>query len=310
MVTCLPGSYVFSTLSDTTHIAFVSSGYAGAVPDRMVFAYWPGIYDTVTLWDYTVDPATTFGDSAYALYWNPTTLAPGESRSYVSSYGLGSSSADLTPPLALGVYGPTALNAVGDVYSPDSFSVNAWVQDVGTGDASNVQAKIALPAELRLVSGSATMALGSLAVSEEKQATWKVHAIPQGTAKTVFYRVTAWADGVPAKTVTRSLALPAVTAPKLTLKLSGLRRGVLSLGKSVTAKGAVTPSAYVGAALTLTVQKKKGARWITVKTKALTINAVAKYSWKYRPTKLGTYRELAALTSGDATSPWRKFTVK
>lgn len=304
------GVYVFSTLSDTTHIAFVSSGYAGAVPDRMVFAYWPNIYHAASLWDYTVDPATTFGDSAYALYWNPTTLAPTASRTYVSSYGLGSSNADLTPPLALGVYGPNALNAVDDVYSPDPFSVNAWVQDVGTGDASNVQAKITLPAELRLVSGSPTTALGSLAVSEEKQATWRVHAIPQGGPKTVSYQVTVWADGVPSKTVTRTLALPAVTVPKLTLKLSGLRRGVLSLGKSVTAKGAVTPSRYVGTAVTLTAQKKKGARWITVKTKTLTINAAAKYSWKYKPKKTGSYREQAVLTSGDATSPWRMYKVK
>ena len=120
--------YVFSDLSDATHIAFISSGYAGAVPDRMVFAYWPNIYHASSLWDYTVDPATTFGDSAYALYWNPTTVAPGASRTYVSSYGLGSSSADLTPPLALGVYGPNALNAVNDLYSPDPFNVNAWVQ--------------------------------------------------------------------------------------------------------------------------------------------------------------------------------------
>ena len=160
------------------------------------------------------------------------------------------------------------------------------------------------------MSGSATVSLGGLAVSEEKQATWKVHAIPQGSAKTVSYKVTVWADGVPFKTVTRTLALPAVTAPKLTLKLSGLRRGRLSLGKKVTAKGAVTPSRYVGAALTLTVQKKKGARWITVVTKALTINATAKYSWRYKPKRHGFYREQAALTSGDATTPWRTFKVK
>ena len=101
-----------------------------------------------------------------------------------------------------------------------------------------------------------------------------------------------------------------MTAPKLTLKLSGLRRGVLSLGKNVTAKGVVTPSRYVGAAVTLTAQKKQGRRWVTVKTKTLTITAAAKYSWKYKPKKAGSYRELAALASGDATSPWRSFKVR
>jgi hypothetical protein len=302
------GTYVFDTPSNTTNIAFIECGFSGPVPDRMVFARWSGIFGAA--WDYAVSGDLAGYDSAYALYWNPTSLAPGASQTYISSYGLGASSADLTPPLALGVYGPSVLNAVNDVYSPDPFNVNAWVQDVGTGPATNVQARIVLPAALRLVSGSAIMPLGGLAVSEEKQATWKVHAIPQGSAKTVSYQVTVWADGVPAKTVTRTLALPAVTVPKLTLRLGGLRHGVLSLGKRVTAKGAVTPSRYVGAAVTLTVQKKKGVKWITVKTKALTINATAKYSWKYKPKKKGSYREQAALMSGDATSPWRTYKVK
>jgi hypothetical protein len=304
------GVYVFSTLDDTAHIAFVSSGYAGAAPDRMVFAYWPNIYHGASLWDYTVDPATTFGDSAYALYWNPTTLGAGVSRSYVSSYGLGSSSADLTPPLALGVYGPNALNAINGVYSPDPFDINAWTQDVGTGPASNVRAQIVLPAELRLVSGSATLSLGGLAVNEEKQASWKVHAIPQASAHTVTYKVTVWADGVPAKTVPRTLALPAVPVPKLTLKLSGLAHGVLTLGKKVTAKGALTPSTYTVKALVLTVQKKKGTKWIGATTKQLTIGADGKYSWKYKPKKAGSYREQASLANGDAMSPWRTFKVQ
>ncbi len=304
------GTYVFDTPSNTTNIAFIECGYAGPAPDRMVFARWSGMYYAASLWDYAVSGDLAGYDSAYAMYWNPTSLAPGTSRTCVSSYGLGSSSADLTPPLALGVYGPNALNAVNGRYSPDPFNVNAWVQDVGTGDASNVQAKITLPASLRLVSGSTTMALGSLAVNEEKQASWKVHAIPQASAKTVSYQVTVWADSVPSKTVTRTLALPAVTVPKLTLKLSGLSHGVLRVGKSVTAKGALTPSTYAARALVLTVQKKKGAKWVNAKTKHLTIAAAGKYSWKFKGKKVGSYREQAALANGDATSPWRTFKVR
>ena len=37
-----------------------------------------------------------------------------------------------------------------------------------------------------------------------------------------------------------------VAAPKLTLKLSGLRKGALRLGKHLTAKGVVTPGALAG----------------------------------------------------------------
>jgi hypothetical protein len=301
------GTYVFDTPSNTTNIAFIECGFSGPAPDRMVFGRWSGLKSAY--WDYVVSGDLAGYDSAYALYWNPTGLVPGASRTYVSSYGLGASSADLTPPLALGVYGPSVLGAVNDLYTPDPFNVNAWVSDVGTAPANNVQAKITLPTALRLVSGSATVAMGALAVNEEKQATWSVHAIPQATAKTVSYQVTVWADGVPAKTVTRTLAIPAVRVPKVTLTLTGLRRGVLSLGKRVTAKGAVTPTRYAGTALVLTVQKKKGAKWVSVKTKQLTLAASCRYSWKYKPKKLGSYREQAVLANGDAASPWRKFKV-
>ena len=214
------GTYVFDTPSDLTHIAYVASGFAGTDPDRMVFANWGSLYWAPSLWDYAVDTSYTIGDSAYAIYWNAAMLAPGQSRTYVSSYGLGASDADLTPPLALGVYGPSQLNVVAGAYSPNPFDVDAWVSDVGTGRASNVTATIALSSGLQLAAGEvATQNLGVLEVGAETQASWSVNAQPQSAAKTATYSVTVTADGVPAKTVTRDIKLSAVPKPTIT-KLS------------------------------------------------------------------------------------------
>ena len=304
----VPGAtYVFSTPSDTTHIAFAENSFEGPAPDRMVFAQWGRIVGTT--WDFAVDPTQDIAstDSAYALYWNEAALAPNASQTYVSSYGLGSSTSDLAPPLALGVYGPSLLNLVGGMYAPNPFTANAWVSDVGTADAANVTAKIKLPSRLILTGGStASIPLGSLAVNEEKQATWHLMAGP-GPAATVSYSVTVWADGVTPKTVSRTLALPAAPAPKVTLTLGGLGRGMVQTGKKVTAKGKVTPASYAGGSVLLTVQKKKGRMWKVAKTATVTSSTAGKYTWKYKVKKSGSYRMQAVAADGFAVSPWRTF---
>lgn len=302
------GTYVFDTPTDTTHIAFAENGFEGPDPDRMVFARWAGIVGTS--WDYAaLDPTATIDnyDTAYALYWNPRALAGGASRTVVSSYGLGGASSDLAPPLALGVYGPSLLNVLNGSYAPNPFAINAWVSDVGTGAAANVTAEIVLPPELSLAAGSpGSVSLGSLAVSEEKQASWQVVAAPQTTEKVVTYEVTVSADGVTPKTVARKLTLPVIVRPKVTLTLAGLRSGTIATGKKVTCKGKVTPLTSVGDVV-LTVQKKRGRTWTVAKTMTVASAATGSYSWKYKVTKAGTYRVRAVAAGGAARSAWRSF---
>ncbi len=104
---------VFQNLADSSHIAgAVLRGASATPPDRLVIGQWGGLRGSP--WDYTVNPAGAItGDSAYATYWNPAALTAGESRTYTTYYGLGDVSVDLAPPVALGVSGPTSLNATG-----------------------------------------------------------------------------------------------------------------------------------------------------------------------------------------------------
>jgi len=99
----------------------------------------------------------------------------------------------------------------------------------------------------------------------------------------------------------------------VTLKLSGLTSGSVKLGKSVMVKGTVTPTSLAGSKVTLTVQKKKGAKWLTVESVARTISASGAYSWKYTPGKRGAYRMRATIARttahAAAGTAWRPFKV-
>jgi len=102
-------------------------------------------------------------------------------------------------------------------------------------------------------------------------------------------------------------------APKLTLRLRGLRSGALKLGRSLTATGRVAPSRFAGSRVKMTLQRK-GRKWVTVKRVTRTSSAKGAYSWKYRPAKRGSYRLQATVAkttkTAAAATKWRTFKVK
>jgi hypothetical protein len=101
--------------------------------------------------------------------------------------------------------------------------------------------------------------------------------------------------------------------PSLTLKLSGLKHGTMTLGKRLTASGTASPTSLAGSKVKLTVQKK-ARKWLTVKTAVLTIKRGGAYRWKYEPAKKGAYRVRATVaktaTNRAAETKWLAFKVK
>jgi IPT/TIG domain len=132
-------------------------------------------------------------------------------------------------------------------------------------------------------------------------------------ATAVAFHGTAAVTHAVASATQITVTVPLFT-PTVTLKLSGLKRGALRLGRRLTAKGAVTPASLAGSKVTLTVQKKKGARWVKVKRVARTISPTGAYSWKYKPARRGAYRLRATIaksaTHTAAKTKWRTFKVK
>jgi 5-hydroxyisourate hydrolase-like protein (transthyretin family) len=118
----------------------------------------------------------------------------------------------------------------------------------------------------------------------------------------------------PSGSATSATSFTVVFTPTVTLKLSGLKRGSLTLGKRVTAKGAVTPVSLAGSKVTLTVQRKKGVKWIAAKTAFATFRPTGAYSWKYKPAKTGSFRMQATIVATPAhtaaTTKWAAFKVK
>ena len=118
----------------------------------------------------------------------------------------------------------------------------------------------------------------------------------------------------PGVTATSTMSFTVMFRPKVTLRLSGLTSGAMRLGRHVTAKGKVTPTSLAGSKVTLTVQNKRGARWVKVKRVARTISASGAYGWTYRPARRGAYRMRATIartyTHTAVRTKWRPFKVK
>ena len=188
-------------------------------PDRIVFAAWGSIYSTY--WDYSILPGRPVtGDSAVGLYWNPEPLAPNGEVEYVTYYGLSSLSRDIRPPMSLSVSGPLYLDIVNNQYSPNPFTVTAFVQNTGTVIANDVATTITLPSELTLASGSPTQVFGTLNPGEIRSVSWQVMAADQATEVTLTYTISTIATGVSERTVTRSITLPALNPATPTLTSS------------------------------------------------------------------------------------------
>ena len=118
----------------------------------------------------------------------------------------------------------------------------------------------------------------------------------------------------PGGAATSAASFTVLFTPTVTLELSGLKSGSLTLGRSVTAKGVATPLSLAGGSVTLTVQIKKGVKWTTARTAFAALSPAAAYSWKYKPAKKGSYRTQATISASaahtDATTTWLAFKVK
>lgn len=202
----------FYSLSDPNIMAQGTLiGGAATKPDRFVISAWPNIEGTQ--WDYTINPSQVVtNDSAATMWWNPGTLAPGESRDYVTYYGLGtvSGTADLS------VTGPASLTPVVGGWSPNPFDVTTYVANNTGADMNNVDVTLSLPSGLALAGGeTATHTIASIPAGSTGQSTWSVQALSEGDWT---YSVT----GI-GQTVNRTISVPhTCTVGQPALSLSGV----------------------------------------------------------------------------------------
>jgi hypothetical protein len=181
----------------------ILDGFGADVPDRFVLATWSeyrgdgqGISDTV--WDYTVTPGANIGDSAAAWWWNPVSLSPGQSKTFVTYYGLASTGG-----------GGNWIDApvVVDCEQRD-FHADLWIVNNTATPYQDGRSKIDLPAGLHLADGERmTVDVGDVAADGGvANVGWNLRA--DGTVEgTVTFTATTTFTG---KTIvtTREIAIP------------------------------------------------------------------------------------------------------
>ena len=169
----------FFDLDDLEHVAQGTLIGGGATPpDRFIMVRWPNISNTV--WDYTVTLGSSITpDSAVALYWYPTQLLSQQSRSYVTYYGIGG----VTGTADLSITGPVQLDVVDNQWSPNPFTVIAYLQN-NTGSTitgNSLTLDLSGASGLILDAGeTATHDLPEIPPEETRQTSWNVRAVYDG----------------------------------------------------------------------------------------------------------------------------------
>ncbi|TDX53297.1 cohesin domain-containing protein [Orenia marismortui] len=186
-------------------------------PEEVYFADWGSLADG--LWEFEFNSAEEFLrkgefelDSATALFWQAKRLKPGETRTYVTNYGLGGIT--MVPGLlSLGVTSPAEV--VMD--NPNkTLDIVAYIQNTAEITVKDVKVQLDLPNNLELIRDYQIKKIGNLEPGETSQVMWEVRPLDLSEQE-LEYSVKATAENTDDNQVSRGLKL--VGPPKLSLEL-------------------------------------------------------------------------------------------
>lgn len=101
-------------------------------PDKVQFTNWNSVYNTS--WEAPINSGSSNGDSAVTVTWYEENLDAGETRTYITHYGLSELLQDLRPPLAVSVYGDNSVTLKPfwfwneDPYEPNPITITAYIK--------------------------------------------------------------------------------------------------------------------------------------------------------------------------------------
>ena len=124
-------------------------GREATPPDVLYFTNWGSVADSH--WDVPLVPNRDFTrigefdlDSAAVYMWNPVTVAPLDTRTYVFYYGLGGVTV-VPGDLQLGVTSPAEIS-LGE--TDKTYSIMAYIENTGEGPAVSARVRLQLPSGL------------------------------------------------------------------------------------------------------------------------------------------------------------------
>lgn len=208
----IPAMYqAFDSLEKPT---IVSTGYfaTGSLkPDHVQFNnYWKSVSNYYP----SPDIGAEIGDSAVNSIWEPVTLAPNESRDYITYYGLGELDV-ANGSLTLGATRSTSsfeVNAEGTGYNP--IAITTYLKNTSNVEVKNAKVTVELPDGVYFANDSTSANYDTLAQSAEEQNTWTINAKPSGVERTVTVKISASADGINnVEPIEYTFTIPAVELP-------------------------------------------------------------------------------------------------
>jgi uncharacterized protein YvpB len=105
-----------------------------------------------------------------------------------------------------------------------------------------------------------------------------------------------------------------IIKPALTIKLgSAVAGGIMPLGATLTASGALTPTKLAGSTVTVTIQRELSGKWLAVTSLVRATSSSGAYGASFTPSQQGTYRLkttiAATSTHTAATTMWQTVAV-
>lgn len=176
-----------------------------STPDKVYFSDWGSLADGV--WDFDFNPGQEFirkgeyeVDSAVAMYWVPEILEAGESRTYITKYGLGGIT--IVPGiLSLGVTSPAKVTLD---KNNSSFPVVAYLENTSEINARNVSITLKLPEGFS--AENEVRKLGNMQPEDISQITWNISSDNRNNLpEAITYRVIVEADNTDSNEVERKV---------------------------------------------------------------------------------------------------------
>ena len=177
-------------------------------------------------WGYIPKEGISNGDSAVSVIWDEVRLAVGQTKSYVTYYGLSSFDTSVLDNYSVSITAPQSLDVSSSEndYEPNPFTVVAYIQNISSSQRNNILVKIVLPSELTLFDNSTqTIEIASLAPNEMKTVSWVIFATAQSSEKTAQYNIQI-DDGINVNEVAASITLPQVFQNEIVLEDLGFSR--------------------------------------------------------------------------------------
>ena len=180
------------------------------LPDKVQFVGWPHVKKTATIWDYQIpETAPANGDSAVTVTWNEKELAPGESRTYTTHYGLSQLDQIATSQaqsLGLKVHVEQEAELKNNRYET---TVTAYINNTGDTTITNPTLNIVLPEGAKLASDQLpSIVYDSIAAGEERTQTWRVVFDNAEQARSYQITVERWADNIEKQSITNTINVP------------------------------------------------------------------------------------------------------